>query len=170
MLGLVDSDRFNSKWIPEPNSGCWLWEAGLDSSGYGNFCYKGRSLGAHRVSYLHYVGEVPEGLQVLHSCDTRCCVNPNHLFTGSLQDNMEDRNNKGRQARLKGSSNGFSKLNEDQVIDIFTRYNGVDNTITSLGKEYGVHKSTIYLILNGRNWGHLTKHILRGDMKEGTCP
>ena len=170
MKALIDADkmkRFESKYLPDPNSGCWLWTAGIDSSGYGTFLYNGRTLGAHKVAYLLYKGEIPTGLLVLHSCDVRCCVNPSHLFLGTLYDNMQDRNSKGRQARLRGSNNGNSKLTAEQVHIIYTSYNGKDINITTLGKEFNVDPSTIHLILKGRNWSHLTKHILRGDMKEG---
>lgn len=168
LVALVD--RFESKFVPEPNTGCWLWFAGGDSSGYGSFLLDGRSLGAHRVSYMIYIGDIPNNMHVLHKCDTRRCVNPDHLFLGTHKDNMEDRNNKNRQARLRGSFNGNSKLSAAQVLDIYARYNGKEFNTKSLSLEFGVDPSTIHLILKGRNWGHLTKHMLRGDMKEGNCP
>ena len=159
--------RFEAKYVPDPNSGCWLWIGAVDSSGYGNFRYKDRYLGAHKVSYLIHKGEVGKGYLVLHTCDVRCCVNPNHLKLGTHADNMEDRNIKGRQAHLRGTKNGNSKLNEEDVITIFTKYDGKEHTIYTLGREYNVHPSTIHLILKGRNWSHITKHELQRAMKEG---
>lgn len=81
-------------------SGCWLWLGKMDSGGYG-VIRKGpakeqRSYRAHRLFYEEYVGPIPEGLWVLHRCDVRCCVNPNHLFLGTRADNMNDMYAKGR--------------------------------------------------------------------------
>jgi hypothetical protein len=77
-------DRFEAKYIPEPNSGCWLWIAAIDpQNGYGRFGDwqdgRTRSFWAHRLSYELYVGPIPDGLVIDHLCRTRCCVNPDHL-------------------------------------------------------------------------------------------
>lgn len=89
--------RFEAK-INKTES-CWLWTAAINSdNGYGRF--DGRKYGlssyAHRVSWEIYRGPIPEGSQVLHRCDIRSCVNPEHLFLGSQQDNIDDMVNKER--------------------------------------------------------------------------
>ena len=71
--------RFEDKYVPEPNTGCWLWIAGVNKDGYGGFRADTRTWLAHRVSYEHFVGPIPEGLELDHLCRTRSCVNPNHL-------------------------------------------------------------------------------------------
>src|SRR5690606_8870409 len=89
-------DRFEEKYIPEPNSGCWLWVGALTGN-YGQLKYKGRHGGnilAHRASYEIYKGPFNKGLDVLHKCDNPSCVNPDHLFLGDHSDNMLDMSTK----------------------------------------------------------------------------
>ena len=81
-------ERFEEKYIPEPNSGCWLWFAGM-ACGYGAF--KVAEWGeqrAHRVSYLLYKGEIPRGKELDHLCRVKCCVNPEHLEAVTHAENM----------------------------------------------------------------------------------
>lgn len=71
-------ERFENHWVPEPNSGCWLWTSAT-SHGYGVFQIRGETYRAHRVSYELYRGRIPEDLHIDHLCRNRCCINPNHL-------------------------------------------------------------------------------------------
>ena len=80
--------KFEDKYIPEPNSGCWLWIAGELGTGYGAFTIDGRRFCAHRVSYEHHVANIPEGLVLDHLCRVRCCVNPQHLEPVTQQENV----------------------------------------------------------------------------------
>ena len=73
---------------------CWLWKA--TGSRYGYFRVNGTALRTNRVSYTLFKGEIPAGMHVLHTCDVTLCVNPDHLFLGTHQDNMVDRDAKGR--------------------------------------------------------------------------
>ena len=84
-------------------NGCWLWQGSKDADGYGRAFHAKRL--AHRVSYEEFIGPIPEGLSALHRCDVRCCVNPEHLFLGTQQDNMKDMYIKGR-ANLRGLIRG----------------------------------------------------------------
>lgn len=75
--------RFESKYISEPNSGCWLWEGGMFDNGYGAIWHsqehKPHTIGAHRASWLIYRGSIPGDLEIDHRCRNRACVNPDHL-------------------------------------------------------------------------------------------
>ena len=101
-------DRLLKKTIPEPNSGCWLWIGGTKKEGYGQIVIRPKRPGqrrkvksTHRVSYELLKGPIPAGMLVLHSCDMPCCINPDHLFLGTTQDNTDDMMAKGRH-RSKG--------------------------------------------------------------------
>lgn len=94
--------RFEAKFIPEPNSGCWLWVGSTIPDGYGYFSVAtNKNIGAHRVSWLLYRGSIPDGAHVLHRCDNPPCVNPDHLFLGDHAANVADRVAKGRSYRGK---------------------------------------------------------------------
>ena len=74
-------ERFDAKWIPEPNTGCWLWMGGLAGRGYPMVYVPGQKWGtkAHRVAWELYRGPIPDGLVIDHTCRVKSCVNPDHL-------------------------------------------------------------------------------------------
>jgi len=90
-------DRLAKMSIPEPNSGCWLFTGYVDDLGYGIIAKnKPVRLKAHRAAYSVFVADIPANMDVMHTCDVRCCVNPQHLKIGTHQDNMTDMSRKGR--------------------------------------------------------------------------
>jgi len=118
---------------------------------------RGRQVGVHRIAWTLANGEVPDGLCVLHQCDVPNCINPKHLFLGTVADNNRDRDAKGRHVALPGHRNGFAKLSEHQVIEIRElAAQGVSQR--RIGARYGVSQSAVWLILHGRSWTHV-----RGD-------
>jgi hypothetical protein len=90
-------DIFNERHIPVPEAGCWIWTGGiLGKNSYGVMTKDSKKVWAHRFAYEHFVGPIPEGMLVLHKCDTPLCVNPHHLFIGTNRDNVLDSIKKGR--------------------------------------------------------------------------
>ena len=90
-MSVLVSERFDKLFIPEPNSGCWLWLGALSTSRggsqYGRVAFNGKNARAHRVSYQMVIGEIPHGLQLDHLCRMPCCVNPDHLEPVSNAEN-----------------------------------------------------------------------------------
>ncbi len=143
------TDRFWSK--VDKNGDCWIWTASRSKKGYGRIGLGSRKEGvalAHRVAYELSIGPIPEGLDVLHSCDNPPCCNPGHLFLGTQQDNMADKIAKGRQPR--GAENYRAQLTWEQVDEIRKRYVHKRGVATRLGREFGVHHMTIYRVAMGQ--------------------
>lgn len=89
-------DNFHTRYIPEPNTGCWLWMGSLDGKKYGMLQINGKMKKTHRFSWEIAHGKIPKGIHVLHKCDTPTCCNPDHLFLGTNQDNVDDKMQKRR--------------------------------------------------------------------------
>lgn len=133
---------------------CWQW-VGHTACGYGVVCDNRKSIKVHRFSYQIHVGKIPDGLMVCHHCDNKLCVNPNHLFLGTADDNVQDMVAKGRQ--IKGVSCHSAKLTEDDVREIRRRFKGWDkvNGGRPLAREFGVTDVTIRNIVYRKDWKHV---------------
>jgi hypothetical protein len=143
-----DTKRFWDK--VDKTSKCWIWTAAKDKDGYGYFKLDGHTRKAHRVSYEDTYGHIPDGLNVLHSCDNPPCVRPDHLFSGTLLENNDDRNAKGRTAA--GERNGQAKLTWQKVIEIRKQYQAGIKKYRLLAAQFGVSCRTIAHIVKKDEW------------------
>jgi hypothetical protein len=137
------------------NKTCWEWTGKSLMSGYGRMRFNGSYKGTHRISWEISNGDIPKRLSVLHKCDNRLCVNPEHLFLGTQKDNMLDMISKGRSNPQQGDSHCHAKLKKDQVLLIRKRL-AQGESQTALSHEFNVHQTTIYDIKAQRSWKHLT--------------
>ncbi len=148
--------RFESKFIPEPNSGCWLWIGSISYLGYGLILYRGRTRSAHRVSYFLYKGPINSNLEVQHSCDMRCCVNPDHLSLGDHAKNMRDSSIRKRYKNVKiGMENLASKLTDSDVLAIRETPLLKRGDQERLAEKFGVDDAIIRRIKDFKLWKHV---------------
>lgn len=141
------------KSILDLESGCWIWTGALDRKGYGAIFYKGRSQGAHRVSYQEYIGDIPHGLVIRHQCDNPSCVNPNHLSIGTQKDNVQDMVQRKRGPNRFGERNNIAKLSKEDVLYI-KQYPTGYGTGVELANKFNVCRSTISKIRCNINWNN----------------
>ena len=141
------------KNIKKNKAGCWLWQGAIYRHGYAQIKVKRKTGYAHRASYLAFKGGIPKGKFVCHSCDVRHCVNPNHLWLGTRQDNETDKKRKNR--HVAGSKNGRAVLSERQVKMARKRYETKRYTIVALAHEYGISDAAMSSLLKRKNWKHV---------------
>lgn len=145
-----EKKRFLAK-VKVVQSGCHEWQSAKNWQGYGKMFFRGtNSYPAHRASYALFVGEIPEGSNVLHKCDNKPCVNPKHLFLGSIADNIADMDAKGR----RGTK---SQLTYDDVDEI-KRLLSERYSQTEIAEKYGVHQTTVSRIAYGKTFLFKEKH------------
>ncbi len=143
-------DRF---WAKVDKSGdCWLWMASKSLTGYGRYRHGGKHRQAHRLALEERLGShLGQDLHACHHCDVPSCVNPDHLFAGTREENMADRKAKCRHERC-----GPHKLNPVaiQVIRYFAKKGGW-GWQTRVARAYGINVSTVRRIINGEMWSHV---------------
>lgn len=147
MVSHAHRRKFEDSYIPEPNSGCWLWTgASGGEAGYGSL----GGMRAHRVSHVIYNGDIPEGILVRHKCDNSACVNPDHLELGTYQDNMNDCIARGRFVA------GRAKLTLEEATEIFNSM----RTAKYEAERFGLHVDTVKQIRRGRIWPQVSEGLL----------
>ena len=134
-------ERFHQKYTIDEKTGCWLWNAGKQSDSYGTIQNGRQNLLAHRVSYEIHYGDIPNGLCVCHTCDVRSCVNPDHLFLGTDQDNADDKMAKGRHR--------LCSIQELSFLDIADIRTNMELKKIELARKYDVSLDMVNAIRKG---------------------
>lgn len=138
------------RFVSKESEGCWLWVGGImGNNGYGNFrlSTKAGCTLARRVSWEIHYGEIPSGLLVLHHCDVKLCVKPEHLFLGDKKDNAIDSYQKGRHKNKR-----FTRFD---VIEIRKLYKECGISQETLGKMFGVEQQYVSKIINHKVWKYV---------------
>lgn len=138
--------------IEKRSEGCWGWTGALQRDGYAHVNIGGKTISAHRYAYEKLVGPIPDGMDLLHSCDNRACTNPAHLRPGTHQENMRECREKKRHAY--GERNRKAKLTEAQVIEI-RRLRGEGLKLRELAERFPISETVVQQICSGRKWRHL---------------
>ncbi len=175
-------EKFNKSYVVDSKTGCWEWVKGKFTLGYGAISVNGKTMKAHRVSYIIKYGEILDGRLVCHKCDNPSCVNPDHLFLGSTKDNTRDMMAKGRSGVIThrsyaGDQNPFfnkkhsiytkekiadihrgegsckAKLNDDKVKYILENQ---ELGMNALGRMLGVSAASVWQVIHGYSWTHVT--------------
>jgi len=160
--------RFWRRVNKSATNGCWLWTGAVYPNGYGHLggVYEERDIRkpvsryAHRLSYEFCVGKIPAGLQVLHRCDVRHCVNPKHLFVGTQKDNVQDAISKCRATVC--SNNAMAKLTEADAIQIRKEYEAATikrGVRAALSRVFRVSHITITRIIKRERWKYAEHFI-----------
>ena len=145
---MCEIDRFFEKVRVDPITKCWIWQASLDSKGYGRFWYDGRLYKAHRWAYDTFCKRL-ESLEIFvrHTCNNKICCNPKHLIHGTQSDNEID--------KIKDNITKCAKLSKKDVLEIFVSEEKPDN----LALCYEVSTRTIYNIKAKKTWNWLTDNL-----------
>lgn len=157
VIGETPEERFWAQVDKNAPNGCWEWRGSVNSVwGYGRYLFKGTVRKPHRLAWFLIKGEWPQ-MMLLHSCDNRICVNPDHLREGTQKENVGDAVERNRNP--KGETHGQAKVTEEDVKEIRQRYQRYNrkggDTQASLAREFGVSQSVISKIILRESWKHV---------------
>jgi hypothetical protein len=148
-------EKFKAKCGPQdPVTGCIEWTGCRKEEGYGQINHGGKIVYTHRLAWELKHGPIPPGMEVCHSCDNPPCCNDVHLYLGTHQENMADRDAKGRGNQVKGEDSGRSKLTTADVLKI-RRLLAAGELQRVIAADFGVLHQTVSKIKSGKLWKHL---------------
>lgn len=139
--------RFNESVDKNGPNGCHIWKGNvLSSSGYGRMGVNGKYIRAHRLSYMLYKGDISEGKIIMHLCNNKLCVNPEHLKEGTCAENTQQMIDEGRQV------NGNAILTKDDAYKIRELYNTGQYSYEMLVEMFNTTKPNIAFIIRNEIW------------------
>lgn len=148
-----DYKRFISKIAFGEDDECWPWTGSLQNWGYGKIKI-GHRIYAHRIAYETWVGEIPDGMLIRHTCDNPACCNPHHLLLGTTQDNVNDMVERGRNKHVVGENMWSAILTAEDAQEIYDTCALSNKSQTKIGELFGVKNQTVNDIWKGRTWAH----------------
>lgn len=169
----MDTETLKAKvlrYITKTEIGCWEWQGALVKDSYGQIRVGSKAMGSHRLAYLLWKGEIPRGHMVRHTCHNSRCCNPDHLLTGTHEDNVADRVARGLRihkskivpssnhshGRPKGSKNLRPRISEEQRNEIVRIYMAGGVTQQFLAEQFGCDQTYISLLVKQRALRSLT--------------
>jgi hypothetical protein len=144
----INESYFAERSVVNPVTGCHEWVSPVLQSGYGVLKHRQKQWKAHRFLWTFRNGPIPDGMLVCHKCDNRRCINPDHLFLGTTQDNVDDKMKKGRFKLLRGEQIGTSKLKPQDVIAIIND----SRPQAKIAAAYGIAQSNVSMIKQRKAW------------------
>lgn len=180
---IADKERFWDNVDKKSKDECWEWKASRKKErkkgigNYGKFSVKGKSVIAHRYSYMLHFGEIPEDCVICHLCDNPPCVNPNHLYAGTVQDNVLDKLHKNRgNFKIKFDDNFIELLRKelgekekqtnDRLRDEKGRFASNEKTYREVGEKYNLTPSQVWQLINKPRKFRWTKNENMGVRKD----
>jgi HNH endonuclease len=142
---------------PQVSTPCRIWQGTVNKDGYGVLSWDNdgeRYSRVHRITWVIHFGPIPNGLWVLHHCDCPGCINPDHLYLGDAQSNMDAKMERGRNVNVTGEDHGCSKFSWKDV-SLIRYFLNQGWSCTRLAERYGVTRSAIELIRDWKSWKHV---------------